>query len=51
MASPFVEEEPISPLEVSINRKFFSPTRNIPFGMLNTPATSPAAVVVKLPIE
>ena len=46
-----MDDEGISPVEVSISRKFFSPTRNRLAGIKYTPAISPAAVVVNRPIE
>ena len=50
-ASPFVDEEPTSLEVLSIKRNRFSPTRKVEAGIVNTPAISPAAVVVGLPIE
>ena len=50
-ASPFVVDEGISPVELSISLKDFSPVLNVEAGILRIPATSPDLVVVNLPIE
>ena len=46
-----MDEEGISPVEVSVNLNNFSPTLYVLVGIVKIPTTSPDLVVVNLPIE